>query len=88
MENLTLVLLEEVMKSNTISEERKAELRKKCIREIWSYYCNKVIKAEKPENFVDFIRSDVYMTDQKNYILKICKDVSLIQEIIETIWGE
>ena len=88
MENLTLVLLEEVMKSDTISEERKAELRKKCIREIWSYYCNKVIKTEKPENIVDFIRSDVYMTDQINYIVKICKDVSLSQEIIDTIRGE
>ena len=88
MENLTLVLLEEVMKSNTVSEAKKAELRKKCIREIWSYQCNRLVKTEKPENFVDFIRSDVYMTDQKNYILKICKDVSLIQEIIDTIWGE
>lgn len=88
MENLTLVLLEEVMKSDNVSEERKAELRKKCIREIWSYQCNRLIKTEKPENIVDFIKSEVYMTDQKNYILKICKDVSLIQEIIDTIWGE
>lgn len=88
MENLTLVLLEEVMKSNTVSEERKAELRKKCIREIWSYQCNRLVKTEKPENIVDFIKSDVYMTDQINYIVKICKDVSLIQEIIDTIWGE
>lgn len=88
MENLTLVLLEEVMKSDTISEERKAELRKQCIREIWSYQCNRLIKTEKPENIVDFIKSDVYMTDQKSYILKICKDVSLIQEIIDTIWSE
>ena len=44
MENLTLVLLEEVMKSDTVSEERKAELRKKCIREIWSYYCMRTYK--------------------------------------------
>ena len=88
MENLTLILLEEVMKSNTVSEAKKAELRKQCIREIWSYQCNRLVKTEKPENIVDFIKSDVYMPDQKNYILKICKDVSLIQEIIETIWGE